>query len=105
CSSHEGVIMVIVMTPEATQNDVEAIVKLVSAAGGEAFASRGVSRTIIGLIGDVEQFSTLNLRGMSGVADVVRVSTPYKLVSRENHANRTTVRVGGVPIGPDTVTL
>ncbi|WP_055481862.1 3-deoxy-7-phosphoheptulonate synthase [Sphaerimonospora mesophila] len=97
--------MVIVMAPEATQDDVDAIVELVATAGGEAFASRGVSRTIIGLIGDVEQFTTLNLRGMSGVADVVRVSAPYKLVSRDNHAQRTTVRVGGVPIGPDTVTL
>jgi 3-deoxy-7-phosphoheptulonate synthase len=33
------------------------------------------------------------------------VSTPYKLVSRENHPERSTIRVGGVPIGPDTVTL
>ena len=32
------------------------------AAGGEAFVSSGVSRTIIGLVGDIEQFSALNLR-------------------------------------------
>ncbi|GIH45686.1 3-deoxy-D-arabinoheptulosonate-7-phosphate synthase [Microbispora rosea] len=97
--------MVIVMTPEATQDDVEAIAGVVAAAGGQAFASRGVNRTIVGLIGDVEQFATLNLRAMPGVADVVRVSTPYKLVSRENHPQRSTVTVRGVPIGPDTVTL
>ena len=54
-------------------------------AGGDAFVSRGVSRTIIGLVGDVDQFATLNLRGMRGVADVMRVSAPYKLVSRDNH--------------------
>ncbi|SDR09020.1 3-deoxy-7-phosphoheptulonate synthase [Thermostaphylospora chromogena] len=97
--------MVIVMTPDATQEDVDAIVSLVGTAGGSAFVSRGVSRTIIGLVGDVAQFSTLNLSGMSGVADVIRVSTPYKLVSRENHPERSTVWVGGVPIGPGTVTL
>ncbi|MFI0416978.1 3-deoxy-7-phosphoheptulonate synthase [Spongiactinospora sp. 9N601] len=97
--------MVIVMTPQATGEDVEAIIALVGTAGGEAFVSRGVSRTIIGLVGDVAQFSALNLRGMRGVADVMRVSTPYKLVSRENHPDRTTITVGGVPIGPDTVTL
>ncbi|WP_067128256.1 3-deoxy-7-phosphoheptulonate synthase [Microtetraspora malaysiensis] len=97
--------MVIVMGSEATQDDIESIVRLVATAGGEAFVSSGVSRTIIGLVGDVERFAALNLRGMSGVADVMRVSVPYKLVSRENHPERSTVRVGGVPIGPDTVTL
>lgn len=97
--------MVIVMGPEATQDDIAEIVGLVATAGGEAFVSRGVSRTIIGLIGDVEQFAALNLRSMPGVAEVMRVSTPYKLVSRENHPERSTIRVGGVPIGPDTVTL
>jgi 3-deoxy-7-phosphoheptulonate synthase len=42
---------------------------------------------------------------MPGVGEVVRVSKPYKLVSRENHPSSTTVEVGGVPIGPDTFTL
>ncbi len=97
--------MVIVMGPDATREDVEAIVKIISTAGGEAFVSRGVSRTIIGLVGDIAQFAALDLRGMPGVADVMRVSAPYKLVSRDNHPERSTVRVGGVPIGPDTVTL
>ncbi|MEV4377670.1 3-deoxy-7-phosphoheptulonate synthase [Streptosporangium sp. NPDC049644] len=97
--------MVIVMGPGATEQDVEAIVEVIGTAGGEAFVSRGVSRTIIGLVGDVAQFTTLDLRGMTGVADVMRVSAPYKLVSRDNHPERSTVRVGGVPIGPGTVTL
>lgn len=97
--------MVIVMGPGATRENVEAIVEIIVAAGGEAFVSRGVSRTIIGLVGDIAQLATLDLRGMAGVADVIRVSAPYKLVSRDNHPERSTVRVGGVPIGPDTVTL
>ncbi|GIH23066.1 3-deoxy-7-phosphoheptulonate synthase [Acrocarpospora phusangensis] len=97
--------MVIVMAPTATAEDIEEIVTLVGTAGGEAFVSRGVSRTIIGLIGDVERFAALNLGGQRGVGEVMRVSTPYKLVSRENHPERSTIRVGGVPIGPDTVTL
>lgn len=97
--------MVIVMGQDATQDDVDAIVTMVQGAGVEAFVSRGVQRTIVGLVGDVTQLSQVNLRGMRGVAEVMRVSTPYKLVSRENHPERSTVRVGGVPIGPDTVTL
>ncbi|MEV7011007.1 3-deoxy-7-phosphoheptulonate synthase [Streptosporangium sp. NPDC051022] len=97
--------MVIVMGPDATQGDVEAIVEVIGTAGGDAFVSRGVSRTIIGLVGDVAQFSVLNLKSMRGVAQVMRVTAPYKLVSRDNHPERSTIRVGGVPIGPGTVTL
>ncbi|GLZ10494.1 3-deoxy-7-phosphoheptulonate synthase [Actinomadura sp. NBRC 104425] len=97
--------MVVVMAPEATESDIQAVVSLVETTGGEAFVSRGVERTIIGLVGDVQQFASLNLRGMGGVSDVLRISAPYKLVSRENHAERSVVRVGGVPIGPGTMTL
>jgi 3-deoxy-7-phosphoheptulonate synthase len=97
--------MVVVMAAEASEADVQAVVTLVETAGGEAFVSRGVNRTIVGLVGDVEQFGALNLRGMAGVRDVVRISVPYKLVSRENHPDRSVVRVGGVPIGPETMTL
>src|SRR6266487_2667716 len=55
--------MVIVMAPEATKADIETVVDLVRTAGGEAFVSRGVSRTIVGLVGDLDQFGALNLRG------------------------------------------
>jgi 3-deoxy-7-phosphoheptulonate synthase len=97
--------MVIVMERGATLAEVDAVVEWVRAAGGRAFVSRGVDRTIVGLIGDVERIDTPGLRGMDGVADVVRVSTPYKLVSRDHHPERSTVYVGGVPIGPGAVTL
>src|SRR5215470_10867915 len=97
--------MVIVMAPEVTQGDIDAVVALVRSAGGEAFVSRGVSRTIIGLVGDVDHFGALNLRSRSGVSDVIRVSVPYKLVSREHHRERSVIWVAGVPIGPSTVTL
>jgi 3-deoxy-7-phosphoheptulonate synthase len=40
-----------------------------------------------------------------GVSDVIRISVPYKLVSRENHPDRSVIRVRGVPIGPDTLTV
>src|SRR5450432_2234225 len=97
--------MVVVMAPEATQADVDAVVNLVRTAGGDAFVSRGVSRTIIGLVGDTAQFSTLNLRSRPGVSDVVRITVPYKLVSREHHPSRSVIEVGGVPIGPGTLTV
>jgi len=93
------------MSPGATAEEIDAVVHTVQAAGGSAFVSRGVHRTIIGLVGDVEQFESLNLRAYGGVSEVVRISTPYKLVSRDNHPATSTVNVAGVDIGPDTFTL
>ena len=56
--------MVVVMRPDATPQDIDAVVARVEAAGGEAFVSRGVQRTIVGLVGDIAHFTTLNLRAM-----------------------------------------
>ena len=102
--------MVVVMAPGADRAQVDAVVSRVEAAGGSAFVSRGVQRTIVGLVGDVVAFGGLNLRAMPGVGEVVRVSKPYKLVSRENHPDASTVTVGGVGstaahLGPDTFVL
>ncbi|MFI5099261.1 MAG: 3-deoxy-7-phosphoheptulonate synthase [Actinomycetes bacterium] len=101
--------MVVVMSPEATSEDIARVVTKVEGAGGEAFVSRGVTRTIVGLVGDVDSFGSLNLAGLPGVSSVVRISAPYKLVSRQHHPDMTTVWVGAsgraVPIGPDTFTL
>jgi 3-deoxy-7-phosphoheptulonate synthase len=99
--------MVVVMRPGVTDDDVDAVVSRIETVGGSAFVSRGELRTIIGLVGDPDRFRELNLRSMHGVADVHQISAPYKLVSREHHAARSTVYVGAarVPIGPDTFTF
>src|SRR3954465_15082217 len=97
--------MVVVRAPGASAEELAAVVRTVEDAGGSAFVSRGVHRTIVGLVGDVEQFETLNLRALPGVVEVVRISVPYKLVSRENHPSTSTIQVAGVPIGPETFTL
>ncbi|MBV9832480.1 MAG: 3-deoxy-7-phosphoheptulonate synthase, partial [Marmoricola sp.] len=101
--------MVVVMAPDATEEQIAHVTERVEATGGQAFVSRGVERTIIGLVGDIESFHGLNLRGMPGVQEVYRISDPYKLVSRQHHADRSTIHVGKpgreVAIGPDTFTF
>jgi 3-deoxy-7-phosphoheptulonate synthase len=101
--------VVIVMAPGATEEQIEHVVERVESVGGEAFVSKGVERTIIGLVGDIDSFHHLNLRARGGVADVHRISDPYKLVSRQHHPERSTVWVGPaghrVPIGPETFTF
>src|SRR6187401_1494613 len=97
------------MAPGATDEDIAGVVSRVEGVGGEAFVSKGVTRTIIGLVGDIDSFHHLNLRSLPGVADVHRISDPFKLVSRQHHPERSTVWVGPVghqvPIGPETFTF
>ncbi|MDT4951648.1 MAG: 3-deoxy-7-phosphoheptulonate synthase, partial [Pseudonocardiales bacterium] len=81
------------------------VVTHIEAHTGQAFVSRGVMRTIIGVVGSEDVLETLDADGLPGVAETMRITAPYKLVSAQNHAKRTTIRVGGVPIGPDTFTL
>src|ERR1700712_1814639 len=101
--------MVVVMAPGATEEQIAHVTQRVEETGGQAFVSRGVVRTIIGLVGDIESFHGLNLRSMAGVQEVYRISDPYKLVSRQHHSERSTIRVGApgsaVEIGPDTFTF
>ena len=84
---------------------LQAVVGHVEAAGGAAFVSRGINRTIVGVVGDELVLDSIDVVHLPGVAEVVRITAPYKLVSREHHAGTSTVSVGGVPIGPGTVTL
>jgi 3-deoxy-7-phosphoheptulonate synthase len=108
-SAEQRIAMVVVMSPDASPEDVARVVERVEAVGGAAFVSTGMTRTIVGLVGDIESFHHLNLRTLPGVADVHRISDPYKLVSRQHHPERSTVWVGPaghqVPIGPDTFTF
>src|SRR5688500_19083230 len=101
--------MVVVMTPDATDDDITRVVDKVSSVGGEAFVSKGVLRTIIGLVGDIDSFHHLNLRTLPGVADVQRISDTFKLFSLQHHPERTTVWVWHVghrvTIVSDTYTL
>jgi 3-deoxy-7-phosphoheptulonate synthase len=97
--------MVIVMAPDAVEDDVTGVVTHIEAHGGQAFVSRGVTRTIVGVVGTEDVLETMDADGLPGVAETMRITAPYKLVSAQNHTRRTTIRVGGVPIGPDTFTF
>ncbi len=97
--------MVIVMAPGAQDEHITGVVAHIETHGGQAFVSRGVTRTIIGVVGTEDVLETMDAAGLPGVAETMRITAPYKLVSAQNHSRRSTVRVGGVPIGPDTFTF
>ncbi|MCL4079052.1 3-deoxy-7-phosphoheptulonate synthase [Coriobacteriia bacterium Es71-Z0120] len=91
--------MLIVMRDHATREEIDHVVALLKEAGAEAHLSRGEVKTIIGVIGDREVMYSLELEGLPGVEQVVRVLKPYKLVSRDFQPEDTVVCVGSAAIG------
>jgi 3-deoxy-7-phosphoheptulonate synthase len=91
--------MLIVMRDHASPQDVEHIVSHLHAAGAETHLSQGEVKTVIGVIGERELIYTLDMEGFPGVAEVIRVLKPYKLVGRDFQSEDTVVRVGTAEIG------
>jgi 3-deoxy-7-phosphoheptulonate synthase len=90
----------IVMTPGATEADVEAVKARLATTGVHVAVLPGELTTAIGAIGDPEGVAELGLEGMSGVDRVVPISRPYKLASSElYHHEATVVEVDGRRIG------
>jgi 3-deoxy-7-phosphoheptulonate synthase len=79
--------------------EIAGVVKRIESAGLKAHVSQGVERTIIGVVGQIFPELEDMLEMLSGVDEVIRVSKPYKLSSREFHPLDTTVKVGGITIG------
>jgi 3-deoxy-7-phosphoheptulonate synthase len=91
--------MIIVLRPDATENQVDHIVKKLKGLGLQAHISKGTERTIIGAIGDEVLLQTLPLEAIPGVEKVHPILKPYKLASREFRKENTVVRVGTAEIG------
>ena len=97
--------MIVVMRRDATEREIEDVLKHLQDLGLSGHLSRGVERTVIGVVGQVYPELADELEPLSGVTDVVPVSKPYKLVSREFQPHDTAFTVGGVTIGNGQITV
>lgn len=86
--------MIVVMDANCGEQDLEAVQQHLDARGLKAHLSIGVERTVIGVIGQIYPELEDELGVMPGVSDVVRISKPYKLASREFHPQNTVVTIG-----------
>src|SRR5680860_1247321 len=94
--------MMVVMTPQATAAEIEAVVERLEAAGVHAKVMPGELTTAIGAIGDPEGVRSMGLDGLPGVDQVIPISRPYKLASSElSHHAPTSFEVGGRTVGGD----
>ncbi|MBI3333141.1 MAG: 3-deoxy-7-phosphoheptulonate synthase [Candidatus Omnitrophica bacterium] len=91
--------MIIVLKPEATESQIKHIVSRVKSIGLKPMISRGVERTIIGVIGEEDLLRVQPLEVYPGVEKVMPILAPYKLVSREFKPADTVVDVDGIRIG------
>ncbi|MGQ9879593.1 MAG: 3-deoxy-7-phosphoheptulonate synthase [Armatimonadota bacterium] len=100
--------MIIVLTPQATERDIDELTENLKARGFGVHTSRGVERTIVGCIGvmDTEKADlSEQLQALPYVERVVIISKPYKLVGRDFRPEGTKIQVRGVEIGGDRLTI
>lgn len=95
--------MVVIMKKDASDQDIEAVITNLNAFGFDVHRSSGISQTVLGAIGVRPGFNHRILRGLNGVADVQRVTEPYKLASRIGRGMSSIIDVGGLQIGGSSI--
>jgi len=91
--------VLIVMHHNAGKRQIEAVIKAVERMGFSAAPIPGSERTAIGVLGNKGYVDDAAVRDLPGVQEVIHVSKPYKLVSRDFHPRNTVVKAGGLEIG------
>jgi 3-deoxy-7-phosphoheptulonate synthase len=103
--SYDTTPMLIVMDAAAAPEDVRRVVETVNGLGLQAHPIPGAQRTAIGVTGNKGSVEPGVFENLPGVLEVIPVSAPYKLVSREAKRETTVVDVGGVPVGGQKLAL
>jgi 3-deoxy-7-phosphoheptulonate synthase len=91
--------MIIVLKPHPTPDVIQHVIERIEALGFTPHLSQGVSRTIIGVIGDEDKLQIEPLQAIAGVEQVVPILKPYKLASREFHVEDSVFDIKGVRVG------
>ena len=92
--------MIINMSAAATAQEIDHVIERIKECGYQAHVIRGAERTIIGAIGSGGRRAEIEgLRAAPGVAEVIHIAHPFKLVSRQLRQQCTVVDVNGVKIG------
>jgi 3-deoxy-7-phosphoheptulonate synthase len=87
--------MLVVMKAQATQEEIQAVCEHIEQLGFRAHPLPGAQRTAIGITGNQGEVDRGDLEELSGVAEVIRVSKPYKLASRDVKQEDTVIRFAG----------
>ena len=97
--------MLIVMSPAATEGELDAVIARLVEKGFDVHRSTGAERTVLGAVGHVQNSDPRFFEDMPGVFEVVRISEPYKLAGRTFQPRDSVISVRGVPVGGDEVVV
>src|SRR3989454_2234902 len=97
--------MLIVMKADATGRQIETVLRVIEELGYKAHPMPGATRTAIGITGNQTAVDPSHFENMPGVAEAIRVSKPYKLITLDLRPEKTVVRVGDAEIGGDELAI
>ena len=97
--------MLIVMKADATDSQVEAVLRVIEELGFKGHPMPGATRTAIGITGNQGAVDPSHFENLAGVAEAIRVSKPYKLITLDLRPEKTIVRVGDATIGGDELAI
>jgi 3-deoxy-7-phosphoheptulonate synthase len=101
-AAKEPTAMIISMRPHATRDEIKHVCERIEEFGYKVHSIEGEERVVIGVVGVGDVTACLeSLEATPGVERAMRISAPYKFVSREFKPERTVIRVNGVEIGGD----
>ncbi len=97
--------MVVILKNNATETQIENVKKHLEDFGFQIHESRGEVKTILGAIGVKPGFDIRKIKILDGVADVYRVTAPFKMASRSFKEDNTIIEIGNVKIGSGEIVL
>ena len=86
--------MLIVMKSDATRSDIDRVLEVIETLGFRGHAMPGENRTAIGITGNQGAIDPTHFENLEGVAQAIRVTQPYKLISRDLRPERSVVKIG-----------
>jgi len=97
--------MIIVMKGGCTKEEINTVVCRIEEYGLKAHISQGVEHTIIGILGQIFPELQDRMELLPGVEEVIPISKPYKLASREFHPQNTVVKINDITIGGNEIVV
>ncbi len=91
--------MLVIMKNDATEEQIQAVIQHIESLGFRGIPIPGALRTAVCIVGNQGSVEDSQLLALDGVKETLRVTKPYKLVSRETHPQPTTITINDVIIG------
>ena len=93
------------MRPDATREQIDRVVGIVETLGLRGHILPGETRTAIGVTGNKGAVDPAHFENVPGVADTIRVTKPYKLISKDLRPEKSEIKVGSSSIGGDALAI